>query len=145
MNRRGALIVFLLLSVVPSFAHHLAVVTNKQNPMNQVSSAQLSRIFQAEVKAWPDGTPVVLVLHRSSDGEQSTLERLNRMTAAQLQSDFAAHKSSILLVDSDAEVLTAVRTTRGAIGLVEVHSINDQVNVVKVDGKLPMEAGYLPH
>jgi hypothetical protein len=26
-----------------------------------------------------------------------------------------------------------------------VHSIDEHVNVLKVDGKLPMEAGYLPH
>jgi len=31
------------------------------------------------------------------------------------------------------------------VGLVDVRSINDQVNVVRVDGKLPMEDGYLPH
>jgi hypothetical protein len=29
--------------------------------------------------------------------------------------------------------------------LVEVNSINGSINVVKVDGKLPTEAGYLPH
>jgi len=28
---------------------------------------------------------------------------------------------------------------------VDVRSINDHVKVVKVDGKLPMESGYLPH
>ena len=37
------------------------------------------------------------------------------------------------------------RMFEGAIGLVDVRSINDQVNVVRVDGKLPMEDGYLPH
>jgi hypothetical protein len=28
---------------------------------------------------------------------------------------------------------------------VEERSITDRVSVVKVDGKLPMESGYLPH
>jgi len=35
--------------------------------------------------------------------------------------------------------------TPGAIGLVNVRSVNDRVNVVRVNGKLPLEAGYLPH
>lgn len=38
-----------------------------------------------------------------------------------------------------------VESNLGAIGLVEVHSIDDQVNVLRVDGKLPLEGGYLPH
>jgi hypothetical protein len=38
-----------------------------------------------------------------------------------------------------------VASTPGAIGFVEEHSITDRVVVVRVDGKLPMESGYLPH
>jgi hypothetical protein len=38
-----------------------------------------------------------------------------------------------------------IQSTPGAVGLVEIHSIDNSVNVVKVDGKLPMESGYLPH
>jgi hypothetical protein len=48
-------------------------------------------------------------------------------------------------VTSDAEVISAVASTPGAIGFVEEHSINDRVVVVRVDDKLPMETGYLPH
>lgn len=54
-------------------------------------------------------------------------------------------QASLKLVDSDAEVLTYVENTPGAVGLVEVHSVDDHVVVVRVDGKVPMEAGYLPH
>jgi hypothetical protein len=38
-----------------------------------------------------------------------------------------------------------VSSTPGAIGFVDEHSITDRVGIVKVDGKLPLEAGYLPH
>jgi hypothetical protein len=31
------------------------------------------------------------------------------------------------------------------VGLVDVRSISGSINVVKVDGKLPTENGYLPH
>jgi ABC-type phosphate transport system substrate-binding protein len=57
----------------------------------------------------------------------------------------ASHKDSIRTVGSDADVIDAVASTPGAIGFIEEHSITDRVVVVKVDGKLPMEAGYLPH
>jgi ABC-type phosphate transport system substrate-binding protein len=146
MKRRiGTTLAFILFSLVPCFAHHLAVVVNKDNNVGEVSAAHLARIFQAEVKTWPDGKSVVLVLHKSSTGEMATLERLNKMSVAQLKSLIAAHKDSIMMVDSDVDLLTLVESTPGAIGLVEVRSIDDRVNVVRVDGKLPMEDGYLPH
>jgi hypothetical protein len=88
---------------------------------------------------------VTLVLHKNSSGEFITLERLNKMSPNELKSFIATHQGSITTVDSDEEVLKLVETTPGAVGLVDVRSINDQINVVKVDGKLPMEAGYLPH
>jgi len=57
----------------------------------------------------------------------------------------AAHKDSIVMTDSDAEVLKIVQSTPGAIGFVDVRSVDNTINVVRVDGKLPMESGYLPH
>jgi hypothetical protein len=62
-----------------------------------------------------------------------------------MKSFIATHQGLITTVDSDEDVLRLVETTPGAVGLVDVRSINDQVNVVRVDGKLPMEDGYLPH
>jgi ABC-type phosphate transport system substrate-binding protein len=80
MKRRiGTTLAFILFALVPCFAHHLAVVVNKDNNVGEVSAAHLSRIFQAEVKTWPDGKSVVLVLHKSSSGEMATLERLNNV------------------------------------------------------------------
>jgi hypothetical protein len=58
----------------------------------------------------------------------------------------ATHSDVIVLADSDAAAIKMVESTPGAIGLVDVHAISGtQVRVVKVDGKLPMELGYLPH
>lgn len=144
-QRVGVLLVFLLTFLTPCFAHHMAVVVNKDNTVENVTAAHLSRILRSEVKRWPDGKAIVLVLHRDSEGETETLERLNRMTADELKALIAAHRDSIVMADSDAEVIKAVRSTPGAIGLVEFRSIDSTINVVRVDGKLPEESGYLPH
>ncbi len=136
---------FVMCSLLPCFAHHMAVVVNKDNNVGEVSSAHLAKILRLEVKKWRDDKDVILVLHKSSSGEMSTMERLNRMSSSELKAFLAAHQGSITMVESDEDVLKVVETMPGAVGLVDVRSINDQVNVVKVDGKLPMEAGYLPH
>jgi phosphate transport system substrate-binding protein len=144
-HRAGVLLAFLLTFLTPCFAHHMAVVVNKNNKVENVTAVHLARIFRSEAKKWPDGKAVVLVLHRSSEGETETLQRLNKMSADELKALIAAHKDSIVMADSDAEVLKIVQSTPGAIGFVDVRSVDNTINVVRVDGKLPMESGYLPH
>lgn len=144
-SRVAVLLVFLLALFTPCFAHHMAVVVNKDNTVGTVTAAHLAKIFRAETRKWPDGKAVILVLHRKSAGETETLQHLNRMSAGDWQAVIAAHKDSIVMADSDAEILKIVQTTPGAIGLVDVRSIDATVTVVRVDGKLPMESGYLPH
>jgi ABC-type phosphate transport system substrate-binding protein len=136
---------FALISAAPCFAHHMAVVVSKQNGVATVTSIQLGKIFRAETKKWPDGKAITLVLHRSSAGESVTLQHLNKMSAQQLETWITDHKEFVKLVDSDDEVLTYVQSTPGAVGLVDVRSVTDRVNIIRVDGKVPMEEGYLPH
>lgn len=145
MSRPAALLLFAAISAVPCFAHHMAVVVSKENGVTALSSAQLRKMFRAETNKWPDGKSIQLVLHRASTGETITLQHLNKMSAQQWQSWMAEHKSSVKLVDSDEDVLSYVESTPGAVGLVEVRSVNDHVNIIRVDGKVPMEDGYLPH
>jgi|HubBroStandDraft_6_1064221.scaffolds.fasta_scaffold385152_2 ABC-type phosphate transport system substrate-binding protein len=147
MRIRSAIyaLAFLSACLTPCFAHHTAVVVNKDNAVDNVLSAHLARIIRGEVKRWPDGKNIVLVLHKDSAGEAETLERLNKMSAAEWKAFLSAHKDAIMFVDTDADVLKAVQAEPGALGLIEVHSIDYSVNVVRVDGKLPMESGYLPH
>ncbi len=127
----------------------MAVVVNKDVALQNVTSANLAKIFKGEVKKWPDGRIVVLVVHNSSTDELVTLSHLNKMTAVEVKSMLTSHKekdkNSIRTVVSDADVIDAVASTPGAIGFVEERSITDRVGVVRVDGKLPMESGYLPH
>jgi ABC-type phosphate transport system substrate-binding protein len=144
-HRLAVLPVFLLTFLTPCFAHHMAVVVNKDNKVDNVTAVHLGKIFRAEIKKWPDGKAVVLVLHRNSEGETETLERLIKMSAAELKALISAHKDSVVIADSDADVIKIVQSTPGAVGLVEIHSIDNTVNVVRVDGRLPMESGYLPH
>jgi phosphate transport system substrate-binding protein len=147
MKFRSAIytLAFLCATLTPCFAHHTAVVVNKDNPIANVTSTNLGKIIRGEVKKWPDGKNIVLVLHKDSAGETETLEHLNKMTAGEWQSFVIAHRDQIVFVDTDADVLKEVQSEPGAIGFIEAHSIDNTITVVHVDGKLPMELGYLPH
>lgn len=138
-------VIFLFACLTPCFAHHTALVTNKENAVENLTSAQLAKIIRGEIKRWPDGKAVVLVLHNSFAGEREALEHLNKMSASDWNAFVSSHRNSIIFVETDADVLREVQSEPGALGLIGVHSIDNSVNVVHVDGKLPMEFGYLPH
>lgn len=147
MKRSGAIsvLLFTVLSFIPSYAHHLAVVVAKDNNVESVTSAMLAKMFKAETRRWPDGKSVILVLHKDSLTQTETLQQLNKMSEGDLKTFLASHKDLVLFADTDADLLKKVETVPGAIGLVDVRSINDKIKVLKVDGRWPMEEGYLPH
>jgi hypothetical protein len=64
------------------------------------------------------------------------------MQVAEFKTLLAAHASGVIVVRSEDELLKSVEAIPGAVGLVDVYSINSRVNVLKVDGKLPLEQGY---
>ena len=138
-------VAFLCATLTPCFAHHTALIVNKDNDVDNVTSIHLSKIIRGEVKQWPNGKGIVLVLHRDAAVEREALEQLTKMSANEWSAFMFTHRDSILFVDTDADVLREIQSEPCAVGLIEVHSIDNSVNVVRVDGKLPMERGYLPH
>ena len=48
----------------------------------------------------------------------------------------------VKIVDSEADLLRTVEATPGAVGILDVYSINSSVKVLRVDGKLPFDLGY---
>jgi hypothetical protein len=94
-SRICCLFAFIMFSLLPCFAHHMAVVVNKDNNVGDLSSVHLAKIVRLEVKKWHDGKDVVLVFHKDSAEEMSTLERLSKMSGNELKSFIAAHPESI--------------------------------------------------
>jgi len=124
----------------------LAVVVNKTNNTSNVSAVELTKIFQVNTRKWPDGTNITVVLRDpSSPDTQEALQRLYKMTEPEVKAFLQSHKAEVLIADSDEAVLKMVESTPGAVALVDVYSITSRINVVKVDGKLPLEQGYLLH
>lgn len=140
------LALLLMACCLPCEAKHMAVVVNKSNLTANVSAPDLTKIFQANTRKWADGKSITIVLRDPSSPEtQEALQRIFKMTQSELVAFLESHKGGFITVDSDQALLKVVETTPGALGLVDVYSITSKVNVVKVDGKLPLEQGYLLH
>jgi hypothetical protein len=143
--RRVLLFLATALCALPLYAHHLAVVAPAENHADNISSVELTKILKSETKKWPNGTDVVVVISKGSLPTLQVIQRLCNLSAGDAKAYITAHPASFIQAENDAEVLAIVRNRPGALGIVDVHAIDRQLHVLKVDGKLPLEQGYLPH
>ena len=125
-------------------AKQLAVITDRANPTTNLTASELVKMFNAHTQNWPDGKVIKIVLRDPTSADmQLAVRKLFNMTADQARTFVRAHADAIVVADSDDAVIRFVASTRGAIGLVDLYSLTKDVNVVKIDGKLPVEQGYL--
>ncbi len=89
---------------------------------------------------------MTLVLYQVNKPEmQLALQKLYKMSPDEMKTLISSHRTSVVTVESEEALLKAVVTIPGAIGLIDVYSITNKVNVLKVDGRLPLDQGYLLH
>jgi hypothetical protein len=133
-------------------ARDLAVVANKTNGLSTITVPDLVKVCKAQTNRWPDGKPVTLIMRAPSAPEMKViLEKIFELPEAQVKDLIAsanhgrANHPAIMVVDSDEDLVNKVASIPGAVGIVDVYSINSSVSVVKLGGKLPLEPGYLLH
>jgi len=133
-------------------ARDLALVANKANGARAITLSDLVKVCKAETSRWPDGKSVTVVLRAPSSPEMKVvLEKVYGMSQSEVAglivTSNQVHPSHppFLVVTSDDDLVNKVASIPGAVGIVDVYSINSSVAVVKVAGKLPLEPGYLLH
>jgi hypothetical protein len=131
--------------VVPAIKN-MAVVASAGSKLADVPLTELVKYCKGSAKAWPDGRNFVIVLKNPDLPEMRVaLQKLFGGGAAEARLAIAKlneTRQAAVIVDSDDNLLRAVDTTPGAVGIVDVYSINSSVKVLRVDGKLPFDVGY---
>jgi ABC-type phosphate transport system substrate-binding protein len=120
---RALLAALALAAALPAAAADFKVVVHPDNPVSQLSAAELSRLFLKKTQRWPEGRPVqpvepastrlrerfCLVVHDKSP---------NAVKAYWNQLIFSGRDVPPLEKPDDAGVLAYVRAEPGAIGYV---------------------------
>lgn len=130
-------------------AETLAIVVNKANPADNLTTEELRRYFRLEREHWPDGRKNTVVMLPSGAAEREAVLRLIYETN---ESGFAKHfllgayvgkiRSEPKELASAANVRKFIFNVPGAIGCVRASQVDDTVKVLRIDGHLPGEAGY---
>lgn len=154
MFHQRALRVFtlVLLGTSPAAARDIALVANKNTSTSSLTLPELVKVCKAQASRWPDGKAVTFVMRAPSAPEMTiVLQKVYGLSESEV-SDLIVNANhgraghpAIMVASSNEDLVNKVASTPGAVGVVDVYSINSSVSVVKIAGKLPLEPGYLLH
>jgi hypothetical protein len=129
-------------------ARDVAVITSKSSHAQAMKAVDLTKIIKTTHKGFEAQDLTIVITDPSSPEMRIIAEKLLSLTTEDFRKLIdAANKTRVtfLVVASDDEVLKTLQSNPSAIGLVNVYSINSSVDVWKIDGKLPLESGYILH
>lgn len=133
-------------------ARDLAIVSNKANSISALTLPDFVKVCKGQTNRWPDGKSVTFIMRAPATPEMKmVLEKVYELPEAGVKELIAAANHgraghpAIMIVESDDDLVNKVASIPGAVGVVDVYSINSSVAVVRLGGKLPLEPGYLLH
>jgi len=127
----------------------LAIVVNRNNPINDVTLPELRSMFFGERKMWSHKHRITLAAMRRNTPEYKTVQRViykidrHELERYYLYQSFKGEGANLpLTMQAPAEVKKFVVSTPGALGYLRASDVDDSVKVVRVNGLLPGEDGY---
>ena len=125
---------------------NMAVVVSAGSKLNDVSLADLTKLSKGVQKTWPDGKNFTLVMKDpESPDMRVAAQKLFGAAPGEVKALIAKlneARLAVKIVENDEDLLRTVEATPGAVGIIDVYSINSSVKVLRVDGKLPFDLGY---
>src|ERR1700675_4263753 len=139
-------VLVLLGSVSYPAIKNMAVVVAADSKLPDLTLVEFTKLCKGAQKSWPDGRSFTLVLKDPTSPEMHVaVQKLLGVSPADAKTAIAKInevRPLIKIVGSDEDVFRTVTATPGAVGLVDVYSINSAVKVLHIDGKLPFDVGY---
>jgi ABC-type phosphate transport system substrate-binding protein len=127
----------------------IAIVVHEDTQVDNLSLQELRSIFLADQQFWPDRTRIILLVRAPQSDERTfVLNSIYQMDEAQFRQYWIAKmfRAEVprgpKIVFSTDMTLELVLAIPGSISFMRASEVTDQVRVVRVDGKLPSEAGY---
>jgi ABC-type phosphate transport system substrate-binding protein len=133
----------------PAADECLAILVNRSNPVENLSFAELRKVFLGEQNHWSDGRRITVVMLESGKPErQAVLTVIYRMEDKDFNAYFLHHiftgdiHAAPTTLATPTEVLKFVSNVQGAIGYVRTTAADETVKVVRVDSVLPCDKDY---
>lgn len=126
----------------------LAIVVNRSNPVDNLSFAELRKIFMGDRSHWSNGHRIAVAMLDDGPERQTVLRLIYRMDENAYQDHllrgmfrgdlFVAPKT----LSSPQIVRLFVFNAPGAIGYLRANDVNESIKIVRIDGLLPDDRNY---
>ena len=133
-----------------SFASDVAVVVNANNPIMELSFRDLEKIFKLDKKYWENGNKIYFIMQEAENLPTKIL--LSKVYQMQNYHDLKTYWLGMIfreelssfpqVLSSDEAIKRFIIQAPNAIGFINASSIDTRVKVLRIDGKLPGDAGY---
>lgn len=128
----------------------IAIVVNPQSPISDLSFAELRKIFMGDQQFWADRSKVTLLVRAPSARERAiVLDKIYQMDEDQFRQYWigkmfrAEVAGGPKIVYSTDMALNLIATIKGSITFVPAAGVTGEVKVLRIDGKLPSDPGYV--
>jgi ABC-type phosphate transport system substrate-binding protein len=132
-----------------SKAADIAVVVHPDTPVSEMSLAEVRKVFLGERQYWNSKMPVILLVRAPVAKERDVVLRtIYQMSESQFKQFWVAKifrseaVSAPKIVYSSDMTNQLVSAVPGAIAFMDAKSVAPGLKVIKIDGRLPGEAGY---
>jgi ABC-type phosphate transport system substrate-binding protein len=130
-------------------SNSLAIIVNQSNPVQDLSFAELRRVFLGERSHWPNGRRITLVMMELGQPERkAVLREICRTSEEDFRKNFLQRLFtgeaivSPKTLASPSGVRKFVFNVPGAIGYVRAGDVDGSVKVIRIDGRLPNDKDY---
>jgi ABC-type phosphate transport system substrate-binding protein len=126
----------------------IAVVVHPNNSLNDISLAELARIYLRRSRQWPDGSPIMLFNRKPGSAERvafdlGVLKMSSEKAAAHwIDQRIRGQGEAPRGIGSGLLMQSIVAGQPAAIGYLRADEVNKKVKVLKVEGRRPGEKGY---
>jgi ABC-type phosphate transport system substrate-binding protein len=139
-------------AVVPAAAADIAVVVNPGVPVNDLSFAEMRKVLLGDRQFWSPNLKVTLLIRAPVARERDTvLKTVYQMTEAQFRQYWigkvfrAEAAGGPRIIYSNEEATQMAISMPGSIAFIDAAQVPKGLKTLKIDGKLPGEAGYRLH
>jgi ABC-type phosphate transport system substrate-binding protein len=134
--RAAFLLLAALVAGIPgiAFSSDFVVIVNKANTV-AVDKATVAKIYQGELKSWPDGTPAAAIDLPEDNPTRAAFctevigKSVANLKALWAQMIFSGKALPPKMAASDDDVKKAVSGVKGGVGYIKASAVDDSVKV----------------
>jgi len=130
-------------------SNDVAIIVNPSVPVSDLSLSEARTIFRGDRQYWSKDLPIVLLIRTPPSHERDViLKKLYAMTEAEFKQYWIAKifraeaTTGPKIVYSNSMAAELVNILPGAIAFMAEKDVTPNLKVIKIDGKMPGEAGY---